>query len=64
MYSLTIQLNFYLIFRNIELRALRETVITEDLTFYPHTYKNMTHIKGNTDYGFRYMSFNNNTKKF
>lgn len=29
--------------------------MNDDLTFNPRTYENVTHLKGNTDYGFRYM---------
>lgn len=71
-FSLAVQLDFYLICRSAELRALRWTDIegdnikiqtqllddqtmNDDLTFNPRTYENVTHLKGNTDYGFRYM---------
>lgn len=79
-YSLAVQLDFYLICRSAELRALRWTDIegdyikiqtqllenqtmNDDLTFNPRTYENVPHIKGNTDYGFRYMPLTDGAKK-
>ena len=79
-YSLAIQLDFYLICRSAELRALRWTDIegdmikiqtqlledqtmNDDLTFNARTHINVSHIKGNTDYGFRYMPLTDGAKK-
>jgi integrase len=79
-FSLAVQLDFYLICRSAELRALRWTDIegniikiqtqllddqtmNDNLTFNPRTYENVTHIKGNTDYGYRYMPLTDGAKK-
>jgi integrase len=79
-FSLAVQLDFYLICRSAELRALRWTDIegdiikiqtqllddqtmNDDLTFNPRTYENVTHIKGNTDYGYRYMPLTDGAKQ-
>lgn len=79
-YSLGVQLDFYLICRSAELRSLRwsdiegdfikiqtqlleDQTMNDDLTFNPRTYKNVTHIKGNTDYGYRYMPLTDGAKK-
>ncbi len=79
-FSLGVQLDFYLICRSAELRALRWTDIkgdtikiqtqllddqtmNDDLAFNPRTYKNVTHLKGNTDYGYRYMPLTEGAKQ-
>ncbi|WP_270816646.1 tyrosine-type recombinase/integrase [Hungatella effluvii] len=79
-FSLGVQLDFYLICRSAELRALRwsdidgdfikiqtqlleEQTMNDDLTFNPRIYKNVDHIKGNTDYGFRFMPLTEGAKK-
>lgn len=79
-FNLAVQLDFYLICRSAELRALRWTDIegdtikiqtqllddqtmNDDLTFNPRTYENVTHIKGNTDYGYRYMPLTDGVKQ-
>ncbi|WP_024348116.1 tyrosine-type recombinase/integrase [Lacrimispora indolis] len=79
-FSLAVQLDFYLICRSAELRALRWTDIegenikiqtqllddqtmNDDLTFNPRTYQNVDHIKGNTDYGYRYMPLSDGAKE-
>lgn len=79
-FSLGVQLDFYLICRSAELRALRwsdingdfieiqtqlldEQTMNDDLTFNPRVHKNVSHIKGNTDYGFRLMPLTAGAKK-
>ena len=79
-FSLAVQLDFYLICRSAELRALRwsdiegdiiriqtqlldDQTMNDDLTFNPRTYENVTHIKGNTDYGYRYMPLTDGAKQ-
>lgn len=37
--------------------------MNDDLTFNPRTYENVTHIKGNTDYGYRYIPLTDGAKQ-
>lgn len=47
----------------IQTQLLDDQTINDDLTFNPRTYENVTHIKGNTDYGYRYMPLTDGAKQ-